>query len=146
MSNDSSHLDIGDKTAFFNEDVHVYGKLYVHSIESLDDETTYGISGGGGSTHDHATEHLNLGNLTVTGLTVNGNATIVGDTTATDINATGIAAPARKFKNESIKICILISDNEIIIPKITPSINGFFNREVIRNNIYLKIYNELRFR
>ena len=22
MSNDSSHLDIGDKTAFFNEDVH----------------------------------------------------------------------------------------------------------------------------
>ena len=85
MSNDSSHLDIGDKTAFFNEDVHVYGKLYVHSIESLDDETTYGISGGGGSTHDHATEHLNLGNLTVTGLTVNGNASITGTTTTEDM-------------------------------------------------------------
>ena len=91
MSNDSSHLDIGDKPAFFNEDVHIFGKLYVHSIESLEDETTsdsyrrYGVSGGGGSTHDHATEHLNLGNLTVTGLTVNGNASITGTTTTEDM-------------------------------------------------------------
>ena len=80
MSNDASHLDIGDKTAFFNEDVHVYGKLYVQSIESLDDETTYGISGGGGGSHDHGTENLNLGNLTVTKLTSTGSISATGHT------------------------------------------------------------------
>ena len=84
-SSETNDLIVNDGTSYFNEDVHIFGKLYVNGIESLDDETTYGISGGGGSTHDHATEHLNLGNLTVTGLTVNGNASITGTTTTEDM-------------------------------------------------------------
>ena len=84
-SSETNDLSVNDRTSYFNEDVHIFGKLYVNGIESLDDETTYGISGGGGSTHDHATENLSLGNLTVTGLTVNGSASITGTTTTEDM-------------------------------------------------------------
>lgn len=84
-SSETNDLIVNDGTSYFNEDVHIFGKLYVNGIESLDDETTYGISGGGGSTHDHATENLSLGNLTVTGLTVNGSASITGTTTTEDM-------------------------------------------------------------